>query len=74
MMLPDPLKTACATGRVIEARANSIANLGSQIAAISDPAAVASEDWQVLSDSLNKLLSELKGEIDTFIEKAAYAP
>jgi hypothetical protein len=71
--LTSPLKTACATARVVRARSRAIADLAGQIAAYPDPGAVPSEEWVELSEALKTLLKELEDEIETFVQRASHA-
>ncbi len=70
--VPDPLVEACATARLIEARALTISGFARNISKTPDPMAVKPEEWLSLSHSFNKLLDELKDEIETFMNKAQY--
>ena len=70
--VPDPLVEACATARLIEARALTISGFARNISETSDPMAVKPEEWINISHSFNKLLDELKDEIETFTSKAQH--
>lgn len=70
--LPNPLVEACANSRLIEVRAQAIASFARIIAETPDTEAVKPEEWRSLSNSLEALLEELKGDIETFSGKARY--
>lgn len=71
--LPDPLIEACAKACLIETRAQAIASYARKISDIPDPATVEPEEWIVFYTSLEKLLGELKEDIDFFARKAECA-
>lgn len=68
--LPDPLFEACATARLIEARAQAIAGFARAISVTSDTNSVKPEEWRSFSTSFEALLEDLKGDIETFVGKA----
>ncbi len=70
MKLPDPLIEACATARLIEARAQAIAGFARTISVTPDTDAVKPEEWRSFSNSFDALLEDLKGDIETFAHKA----
>lgn len=69
-LLPNPLVEACATARLIEARAQAIAGFARAISETSDTDAVEPEKWRIYSISFKALLEDLKGDIETFVGKA----
>jgi hypothetical protein len=70
--LPDPLVEACAMARLIEARAQALASFARTISNTSDTHTVKPEEWRSFSNSFDALLSDLKGDIETFSRKAEY--
>jgi hypothetical protein len=70
--LRDPLVEACATARLIEARAHAIARFAQAISVTPDTDTVKPEEWQSFSNSFDTLLEELKREIETFSFKAEH--
>lgn len=70
--LPNPLVEACATARLIEARAQAIAFFARTISETSELDAVKPEEWRSFSSSLAALLDDLEGDIQTFAGKAEY--
>lgn len=72
--LPDPRIEACAIARVVGTRSRAIANLSDQIAAISstDTTEMKPDEWKILSSSLERLMTELNEEIETFTQKTSH--
>jgi hypothetical protein len=69
---PDPLVEACATARLIEARAQAIAGFTRNISETPDTDAVKPEEWRSFSNSFDALLKDTAGDIETFAGKAEY--
>ena len=70
--LPEPLVEACATARLIEARAQAIVGFARAISETPDTDAVKPEEWRSFSNSFDALLKDLEGDIETFVGKAEF--